>query len=145
MIQQITAFIENRPGRLTDILKVLAEHGIDLNGISIADSSDFGLFRMILSDPERGQEILKQNGYIVQSTEVLAIDVHDAPGGLLNALESLSQLAINVQYMYAFGTKLSAHAMVILKTDENQRATAALIKAGVDVLSLQEVEKRLHI
>ena len=131
MIQQITAFIENRPGRLTDILKVLAEHGIDLNGISIADSSDFGLFRMILSDPERGQEILKQNGYIVQSTEVLAIDVHDAPGGLLYALTSLSQLEINVQYMYAFGTKLSSHAMVILKTDENQRAAAALEKAGV--------------
>lgn len=145
MIQQITAFIENRPGRLTDILTVLAEHQIDLNGISIADSSDFGLFRMILSEPERGQEVLKQNGYIVQSTEVLAIDVHDVPGGLLRALEALSELSINVQYMYAFGTKLSSHAMVILKTDENQRAAARLIEVGVEVLSLEEVEKRLHV
>lgn len=145
MIQQITAFIENRPGRLTDILKVLAAHQIDLNGISIADSSDFGLFRMILSDPEKGQKLLQESGFIVKSTEVLAIDVHDTPGGLLSALESLSQLHINVQYMYAFGTKLSAHAMIILKTDENQRACDALTRAGVEVLSPEEVEKRLTI
>lgn len=145
MIQQITAFIENRPGRLTDILKVLAEHQIDLNGISVADSSDFGLFRMILSNPEKGQQVLQQNGYIVKSSEVLAIDVRDTPGGLLHALESLSQQNINVQYMYAFGTKLSAHAMIILKTDENQRAANTLLQSNVEVLSLEEVEKRLTI
>ena len=145
MIQQITAFIENRPGRLTDILKVLAEHQIDLNGISVADSSDFGLFRMILSDPEKGQQVLQQNGYIVKSSEVLAIDVRDTPGGLLHALESLSQQNINVQYMYAFGTKRSAHAMIILKTDENQRAANTLLQSNVEVLSLEEVEKRLTI
>ena len=145
MIQQITAFIENRPGRLTDILKVLAEHQIDLNGISVADSSDFGLFRMILSDPEKGQQVLQQNGYIVKSSEVLAIDVRDTPGGLLHALESLSQQSINVQYMYAFGTKRSAHAMIILKTDENQRASNTLLQSNVEVLSMEEVEKRLTI
>lgn len=145
MIQQTTVFIENRPGRLTDILKVLAEHQIDLNGISIADSSDFGLFRMILSNPEKGQEALKQNGYIVKSTDVLAIDVHDTPGGLLQALESVAQEGINVSYMYAFGTKLSSRAMIILKTDDNQRTAALLSGIGVEVLSLAEVEKRLTI
>lgn len=145
MIQQITVFIENRPGRLTDILKVLARHQIDLNGISVADSSDFGLFRMILSDPVKGQEVLQQNGYIVKTTEVLAIDVHDAPGGLLHALELLSNAGINVAYMYAFGTKLSSHAMIILKTDENKLSEQLLTRAGVAVLSLNEVEERLTI
>ena len=145
MIQQITVFIENRPGRLTDILKVLAKHQIDLNGISIADSSDFGLFRMILSDPEKGQEVLKQSGYIVKSTDVLAIDVHDTPGGLLHALDSIAQKGINVLYMYAFGTKLSSRAMIIIKTDDNQRTTSILTQIGVEVLSLDEVEKRLNI
>lgn len=145
MIQQITAFIENRPGRLTDILQVLAEHQIDLNGISIADSSDYGLCRMILSDPEKGREVLMENGYIVKSAEVLAIDVHDTPGGLLDALRALSGIGVNVQYMYAFGTKLSDHAMIILKTDENQRAFQALSAAGIEVLSPEEVEKRLTV
>ncbi len=145
MIQQVTVFIENRPGRLTDILRVLAEHQIDLNGISIADSADFGLFRMILSDPEKGQDVLKKSGYIVKSTDVLAIDVHDTPGGLLHALESVAAEGINVQYMYAFGTKLSSRAMIIIKTDDNQRTAALLKQIGVDVLSLAEVEKRLTI
>lgn len=145
MIQQTTVFIENRPGRLTDILRVLAGHQIDLNGISIADSFDFGLFRMILSDPEKGQEVLKQNGYIVKSTDVLAIDVHDTPGGLLYALESVAKEGINVQYMYAFGSKLASRAMIIIKTDDNQRTTALLREIGVEVLSLAEVEKRLTI
>ena len=145
MIQQTTVFVENRPGRLTDILRVLAEHKIDLNGISIADSEDFGFFRMILSDPEKGQDVLKKSGYIVKSTDVLAIDVHDTPGGLLHALESLAAKGINVQYMYAFGTKLSSRAMIIMKTDDNKRSTVLLKEIGVDVLSLEEVEKRLTV
>ena len=145
MIQQITVFVENRPGRLTHILRVLADHQIDLNGISVADSTDFGLLRLILSDPEKGKEVLKQSGYIVKSSEVMAIDVHDAPGALLQAMDSLSQQNINVQYMYAFGTKLSAHAMIIIKTDDNHRAAEILTQTGVEVLSLKEVEKRLTI
>ena len=145
MIQQITVFIENKPGRLTGILQVLAENGIDLNGITVADSSDFGVFRMILSDPQQGEIVLKQKGYIVKTTEVLAIDVHDTPGGLLRAMQLLSKEGVNVQYMYAFGTKLAAHAMIILKTDENKRAAAILEQGKVDVLSQQELEERLTV
>lgn len=145
MIQQITVFIENKPGRLTGILQVLAENGIDLNGITVADSSDFGVFRMILSDPQQGEIVLKQKGYIVKTTEVLAIDVHDTPGGLLRAMQLLSDEGVNVQYMYAFGTKLAAHAMIILKTDENKRAAAILEQGKVDVLSQQELEERLTV
>ena len=110
MIQQITVFVENKPGRLTGILQVLAENGIDLNGITVADSADFGVFRMILSDPRKGEIVLKEQGYIVKTTEVLAIDVHDTPGGLLRAMQLLSNENVNVLYMYAFGTKLAAHA-----------------------------------
>ncbi len=144
-MQQVTAIVENRPGRLVKILQVLAEHQIDLNGISIAESADFGVFRMILSNPEPGQAVLKEQGFIVKVTQVLAIDVHDVPGGLLEALQVLNCQQINVQYMYAFGSKAKSHAMIILKTDENQSAAALLQSAGIEVLSEEEVEKRLSV
>ena len=144
-MQQVTAIVENRPGRLVKILQVLAEHQIDLNGISIAESADFGVFRMILSNPEQGQAVLKEQGFIVKVTQVLAIDVHDVPGGLLEALQVLNRQQINVQYMYAFGSKAKSHAMIILKTDENQSAAALLQSAGIEVLSEEEVEKRLSV
>ena len=82
MLQQITAVLENRPGRLSDLLAALAKGGIDLNGISIADSVDFGLCRMILSDPEKGRRILSDAGFIVQSTEVMVLEVNDSPGAV---------------------------------------------------------------
>ena len=142
-IQQLSVFVENRPGRLVDVLEVLASEGLDLNGLSVADTTDFGILRLILSDPVKGERVLKEKGFIVKCTEVLAVDVHDSPGGLLYAIKAMSNSGINVEYMYAFGTKLSNHAMVILKTDDNVKAVSVLKESNVDVLSAIEVQQRL--
>ena len=142
-IQQLSVFVENRPGRLVDVLEVLAAEGLDLNGLSVADTTDFGILRLILSDPARGEKVLKEKGFIVKCTEVLAVDVHDSPGGLLFAIKAMSSVGISVEYMYAFGTKLSNPAMVILKTDDNVKAANTLKESNVDVLSAIEVQQRM--
>lgn len=143
MLKQISVFVENRPGRMTDVLRVLAEHTIDINGLSVADSADFGVLRMILSDPEMGVQVLKSNGFIVKITEVLAIDIDDTPGALYNALAVLREKELNVEYMYAFGTKLSGHAMIIVKTNDNRTAQELLNAAHVTILTPEMVTLRL--
>ena len=143
MLQQITAVLENRPGRLSDLLAALAKGGIDLNGISIADSVDFGLCRMILSDPEKGRRILSDAGFIVQSTEVMVLEVNDSPGALQKVFDAISKAGINIQYVYAFGTKLSEKAMIVLKPDDLRQAESVCLQAGAVSLSSEEVEARL--
>jgi len=143
MLQQITAVLENRPGRLSDILAALAKGGIDLNGISIADSVDYGLCRMILSDPEKGRRLLSAAGFIVQSTEVMVLEVDDSPGSLQQVFEAFRNAGINIQYVYAFGTKLSEKAMIVLKPDDLHQAEFVCLQAGALSLSPEEVEERL--
>ena len=144
MLQQVAVFVENRPGRLVEILQCIAEHGLDIHGLSVADSADFGVFRMILSDPERGRLVLKEAGFIVKFADVLAIDVSDIPGGLYQAVSAISREGINVDYVYAFGTKLSGHAMIIMKTEDDTKASSILEKQGVVLLDPAMMESRLN-
>ena len=111
-LQQLSIIVENRPGSLASTFQVLADAGIDINGVSVSDTTEFGVLRMILSDPAKGEEVLQENGFVVKATDVLAIDVNDTPGGLLNVVRLFADRHLNVEYMYAFGTKLDQHAMV---------------------------------
>ena len=99
---------------------------------------------MILSDPARGEEVLQEAGFIVKATDVLAIDVNDTPGGLFQIADMLSSHGLNIEYMYAFGTKKDHHAMIIFKTEDNRKAADILKDGGVDVLDSQEVYERLY-
>ena len=112
-LQQLSIIVENRPGSLASTFQVLADAGIDINGVSVSDTTEFGVLRMILSDPAKGEEVLQENGFVVKATDVLAIDVNDTPGGLLNVVRLFADRHLNVEYMYAFGTKLDQHAMII--------------------------------
>jgi hypothetical protein len=143
-IQQLSVFVENSPGSLVSILKVIAGAHIDLNGLSVADTTEYGVLRMILSDPAKGEEVLQEAGFIVKATDVLAIDVNDTPGGLLHTVEMLSNNGINVEYMYAFGTKLDQHAMIIFRTSDNRKAEEVLSAGGAQVLDSAAVQERLH-
>jgi len=143
MIDQITVMIENRPGRLSDVLTVLSAEQIDLEGITIAESSDFGVCRMILSDPERGKKALEKAGFITRKTEVLAVEVEDEPGSLERVFTLLREEGINLQYVYAFGAKFKGRAMIILKSEENGRSEALLMQAGIHVLTSEELKARL--
>ena len=143
-LQQLSVFVENRPGSLVSVLKTLADAQIDLNGLSVADTTEFGVLRLILSDPAKGEEVLQEAGFIVKATDVLAIDVNDTPGGLFQTADMLASHGLNIEYMYAFGTKKERHAMIIFKTEDNRKAAVVLKDGGVHVLDTQDVYESLY-
>jgi hypothetical protein len=122
IIQQISVFVENRPGTLAEVLGVLNEHDINLRAMSVADTSDFGILRMVVNDPEKVERILRGAGYAVKSTPVLTLTVEDSPGGLLKQVEKLSAAGINVEYLYAFAATSADEARVVIKVDNLERA-----------------------
>jgi hypothetical protein len=139
LVKQISVFLENKTGRLKEITKLLGENNIDIRALSIADTTDFGVLRMIVSDPDNAQNVLKKNNYTVTSTFVIAIAVTDEPGGLFGALTFLDENSIDIDYMYAFVGKKENQALVILCVDKTDEAIKALIKNNVKVLKSQEV------
>ena len=145
MIDQVTAVLENRPGRLSEILKTLADEKVDINGITIADSVDYGLCRMIVSDPEKASAALKAAGFVIKMSTVLAIEIPDVPGALHKSFTILAENAINIQYVYAFGTKLSQKAMIIIKTDDDDKTVSLLKTIGVASLDRAQLEERLTV
>lgn len=143
MIKQTTVVVENTPGRLYEVLKTLSNAEINLNGISIADSTDYGMFRLILSDPVKGQQALREAGFIVQSTDVLCLSVKDEIGSLQKGLACLAKEQINIQYTYAFGLKAAGKALIIAKTDDNEKAKRILLDQEIEDLSFEDLSERL--
>ncbi|MGE5397208.1 MAG: ACT domain-containing protein [Chitinophagales bacterium] len=141
MIKQISIFLENKAGRLASVTKVLGEHDINIRALSIADTSDFGILRLIVNEPEKAYQVLKEAGFTVSETEVIAVEVPDTPGGLANVLEDLGAASINIEYLYAFIGKASDDALVIFKVENPDKAVEALTTHGVNVLDKKEVYK----
>lgn len=133
-LEQISIFIENRSGRLAEVTGVLAGAGISIRALSVADTADFGILRLILDQPEQARQTLKAAGFTVSTTEVIALEVPDRPGGLWGILTLLEAAAINVEYMYAFVQKATEHAVIIFRFDDPDRALTTLAQAGVQVL-----------
>lgn len=139
LIHQISVFVENRAGRLADITGVLAENNIDIRALSIADTTDFGILRLIVSQPEKAVEVLKAAGITVSKTEVIAVRLSDEPGALHKILSALRSEDIVVEYVYAFITRKDADACVILRVEDNARAAEALKCAGEMLLTGAEI------
>ncbi|TNJ36849.1 ACT domain-containing protein [Prosthecochloris vibrioformis] len=125
MIKQLSVFLENKTGRLTDITGILAEHNINISAFSIADSADFGILRMITSDNHTAERMLREQGIAVQTTDVVCLIVPHAPGGLHKPLQLLSSHNIQIDYMYAYAT--GTHAIVAIRTPTPQD-TLTLLK-----------------
>ncbi len=140
-VEQISIFLENKSGRLAEVTDILAKNGINLRALSLADTADFGIFRLIVNDPEKTTQVLKENGFTVGKTEVVAVEVPDRPGGLAGILATLRGQGINVEYMYAFVQKNEGNAILIFRFDEIEKAISTLRKAGVRILSGNEVQK----
>lgn len=138
-VEQISIFLENKSGRLAEVTGVLASSGINIRALALADTADFGILRLIVNDRERAKSVLKENGFTVGKTEVVAIEVPDRPGGLAGILDSLKGGGINVEYMYAFVQKSGENAIIIFRFDEIDGAIAILQKAGVRILRGEEV------
>ena len=133
-IEQISVFLENKSGRLTEVSRVLGEADINIRALSLADTTDFGILRLIVNDPHKAREVLKEKGFTVGKTEVVAIEVKDKPGGLAGILQVLSDHNINVEYMYAFVERSGEDAIIICRFDETDKAIDVLRKNSVTVL-----------
>lgn len=134
LVKQISVFLENKSGRLAEVTKILGSNNIDISALSIADTTDFGILRLILNKPEEAEQVLKENGFTVSCTHVIAIAIPDVPGALASALEVLKREAIGIEYMYAFIGKTTNEALVILRIEDTEKGIKALTDSNVKVL-----------
>jgi hypothetical protein len=136
-IKQLSIFLENKSGRLTEVTEALASANINISAFSIADTAEFGVLRMIVNKPEQAERLLKEKGFSVHITEVVGLIVPNEPGGLHRTLQILSSEGISVEYMYAFA--LSDHATVILRTEAVHRTIEVLQKHKLELLRASEI------
>ena len=133
-VEQISIFIENKSGRLAEITRILGDADINIRALSLADTSDFGILRLIVNDGEKAKLVLKEKGFTVNKTEVVAVEVPDRPGGLSAILQTLDTENINVEYMYAFVERCGGNAVIIFRFDETDKAIAVLKSRSFNIL-----------
>ncbi|PTN35021.1 ACT domain-containing protein [Desulfonatronum sp. SC1] len=138
-VEQISIFLENRAGRLTDVTRVLSQAKVNIRALSLADTSDFGILRLIVTDHERAKQVLKENGFTVGRTSVVAVEVADRPGGLHSILELLSNNQINVEYMYAFVQQTGKDAVMIFRFDRTDQAIELLQNSKIRIIPGDEL------
>jgi len=139
MAKQLSVFLENKAGRLASVTRVLGEAGINIRALSIADTSDFGILRIIVNDPPKAYTILKDAGFTVSETEVIGVRVKDTPGGLAAVLDKMSDANLNIEYMYAFLGTSENDALIIFKIEDNKKARIAFKESGIQVIEEQEL------
>ena len=138
-IQQLSVFIENKPGRMAEVTEVLAEAQVDIRAISVADTRDFGILRVIVDKPQEAVEALKAHGMTVTLTKVIAVGIDDKPGEFAKAMRVLADGEIGVEYMYAFISRDKGKAYVILRVLESDKAVECLKASGISLLNAEEI------
>jgi hypothetical protein len=139
-VKQISVFLENRHGRLAEVTRVLGENALNIRALSLADTSDFGVLRMIIDHPDKAYMVLKENHYTVRETDVIALEVADQPGGLAGVLQVLNEHDINVEYLYAFPERESVDkAIMVFKFDNVDNAIDMLQKNNIGIMEAKKV------
>ncbi len=138
-VEQISVFLENKPGALAEVTRILGETSVNIRALSLADTKDFGILRLIVNDNEKAKLVLGQKGFTVRKTEVVAVEVPDRPGGLAEIMKILSEAEINVEYLYAFVQQSGENAIIIFRFDETDRAIRILSEKGVKILEGKKV------
>ena len=138
-IQQLSVFVENRPGKLVEALETLSDAKVDLRALTIADTADFGILRTIVDKPEHALEVLTKAGFLVKSNEVLAVVIGDRPGGLASVVRILSEAGIDIEYTYAFVAHSRDNAYVIIRVGNNDAAVKVLTMSGITMLTAKEM------
>ena len=139
LAKQISIFIENKSGRLYEVTGVLKDNDINISALSIADTTDFGILRIVVDKPEQAESVLRDNGFAVSITDVIAIRIDHIPGGLNSALKVLQDGEVSVEYMYAFTGKASNSAFVIVKVNDVEKAMNVLTKSDIELLETSEI------
>ena len=132
IIKQLSVFLENEKARLCEVADTLAQHHINIRALSLADTTEFGILRLIVDQPDKGWEVLAEAGIVVRVTNVLALSTQDAPGGALGALRVLAECGINVEYMYAYVAKVSGKAIMIMQVEDLEVAEEILRRHGFE-------------
>lgn len=141
-LNQISVFVENKPGKLQILTDVLAKNNINMRALSLAETSDFGIVRLIVDDLQTASDMLRDEGFIYSVTQVLGVAIPDEPGGLNRVLRILSETGVNVEYMYAFlGGKAAAHAYMIFHVQNAEAAVSALAAQGVNCIAQDDLNK----
>ncbi len=140
-IKQLTIFVENKPGAVVAITDLLAANNVNLRALSIADTEDFGILRLIVNEEEIAEKALRDAGYLIKITPVIGVKIGDAPGKLSAALKVMDDAGINVDYLYAFMTRTEKHAYVVLRVQDNEAAEAAIEAAGLHLITDADVAK----
>ena len=140
-IKQLTVFVENKQGTVVSITDTLSKHNINLRALSIAETQDFGILRLIVNDEETAEKILKEEGYLIKTTDVVGVKISDEAGKLSEALKVLDDNKINMEYLYAFMSRTEKHAYVVIRVEDNTTAEAALADAGFKLVTEADVEK----
>lgn len=139
LVEQIAVFLENKSGRLAEITAVLAQNNINIRALSVADTADFGILRLIVDKVEKATTVLKENGFTVGKTTVIAVEVEDKTGGLAKVLQCLHSAGINVEYMYAFVNRTGENAVLIFRFEKMEEAIAALKNDGFVILTREQI------
>lgn len=140
-IKQLTIFVENKQGALVSITNTLSQHNINLRALSIAETKEFGILRLIVNDEATAEKILKEEGYLIKITDVVGVKIGDQPGKLSEALKVLDDNKINMEYLYAFMARTEKHAYVVIRVEDNDAAEKALLAAGFHLITEADVDK----
>lgn len=140
-IKQLTVFVENKQGALVSITDILASNNINLRALSIAETQDFGILRLIVNDEKTAEKTLTDAGYLIKVTDVVGVKIGDEPGKLTSALSVLDKAGINMEYLYAFMARTEKHAYVVLRVEDNSAAEEALGDAGFHLITEADIAK----
>ena len=143
LIKQLSIFVENKPGRLVTVIDELANNHIDISALSIADTAEYGIVRMIVSNPDLAVAVLMEIGVFVKITDVIAVTIDDTPGGLAKSLQAITHEGVEIEYMYAFVGNMEGKAVMILKVSHPEKAVELLKETSVEVLKARDVY-RIH-
>lgn len=138
-VKQISVFLENKSGRLAQVTALLGKNSINIRALSIADTTDFGILRLIVNDPDQAYRVLKEKGLTVAFTDVIAVEVADEPGGLARILQLLDRAGVNIEYLYAFVQKASNAALVVFRVEQLDEAVKELQENGIRVMTGKDV------
>ena len=140
-IKQLTVFVQNKKGTVASVTDILSKSNINLRALSMAETQDFGILRIIVNDEETAERVLLEHGYLIKAIDVLGVKIGDTPGKLTEALSVLDKADINVEYMYAFLARTEKHAYVVLRVEDNQAAENALKSANFKMICEDDIRK----
>jgi len=140
-IKQLTVFVQNKKGTVVSVTDILSKNNVNLRALSIAETQDFGILRLIVNDENAAEKVLAENGYLIKVIDVVGVKIGDEPGKLTEALDVLDKANINVEYLYAFMARTEKHAYVVLRVENNAIAEAVLTEAGFKMISEADINK----